>query len=350
MKKLFKFLGIGILFTIPVILLSCKDQFNEKESNPTPISISKNTKIDDGMMVFESENSFKNFRTEIDKKTDKELLEFTKKNGFDSHLDAVQRIEYTYKHQSASSRLSNEQMIQFKERVKDHYFASILNSNRELKIGSNIYRANNDYVFVYKKGQESEIDNFYTDLKLGNVSIPDDKKAHTFKNINVAKVFHENFTLQEAKTTGKSKNARLQSDNCITYAPNDGNKRVNGSVWTSWWLFYNSGGIATECEEYTGGLFGWFPAWRDYDSDRVFVWGHNMKLPLRLFGEVICCNEFCDDVFQEYFNDDEVSPVIKWIVPFPSTYLSWYTAEVRCGANIPGSNAGYWCDFTCFNP
>ena len=71
MKKLFKFLGIGTLFTIPFVILSCKEQFNEKESSLTPISISKDIKIDDGMMVFDSENSFKNFRTGIEKKTDK---------------------------------------------------------------------------------------------------------------------------------------------------------------------------------------------------------------------------------------------------------------------------------------
>lgn len=49
MKKLFKFLGIGILFVIPIVILSCKEQFNGKESSPTPISTSKDVKIDDGI-------------------------------------------------------------------------------------------------------------------------------------------------------------------------------------------------------------------------------------------------------------------------------------------------------------
>lgn len=89
---------------------------------------------------------------------------------------------------------------------------------------------NNDYVFVYKKDQESEIANFYSDIEDKKVVIEDDKKAHNYKSIQVAKVYHENFTLQEAKTTGVSKNARLQADNCIINAPNDGNKRINGSV------------------------------------------------------------------------------------------------------------------------
>ena len=164
------------------------------------------------MMVFESENSFKNFRTEINKKTDKELLQFTKGRGFDSYLDVVQQIEYEYKHQNSSARLSSEKITKFKERIKDHFFASILNADRELKIGKSIYRMNNDYVFVYKKGQENEIANFYSDIEAKIMVIEDDKKAHNYKNIQVAKVYHENFTLQEAKTTGVSKNARVQAD------------------------------------------------------------------------------------------------------------------------------------------
>lgn len=350
MKKLFKNVGIQILFGIPLVILSCKEQAHEKEINPISITISKDVKIDNGMMVFESENSFKNFRTQIGKKSDKELLEFTKEKRFDSYLDVVQQIEYEYKHQKSSARLSNEQITKFKERIKDHFFASILNADRELKMGKLIYRMNNDYVFVYKKGQENEIDNFYSDVESKNIVIDDDKKAHNYKSIQVAKVYHENFTLQEAKISGVSKNARMQADNCIEYAPNDGNKRINGSVWTSWWLIYNSGGIATECEEYTGGLFGWFPAWRDYDSDRVWVSGTDLKLPMRFAGEAIWGLETCPNVFQENFNDDEVSPVVKWEIPIPTFYLSWYTAKVACGANIPGQFSTYRCDFVCFNP
>ena len=138
MKKLFKFFGIQILFGIPLVILSCKEQVNEKEVNPISITISKDVKIDDGMMVFDSENSFKNFRTLIEKKTDEELLAFTKEKEFDSYLETVQRIEYDYKHQNSSARLSNEKVTQFKERIKDHFFASILNANRELKIGKSI--------------------------------------------------------------------------------------------------------------------------------------------------------------------------------------------------------------------
>lgn len=95
---------------------------------------------------------------------------------------------------------------------------------------------------------------------------------------------------------------------------------------------------------------GWFPAWRDYDSDRVWVFGQDLKLPMRFAGQIIYGLERCDDVFRENFNDDEVSPVVKWEIPIPTFYFSWYTAKVRCGANIPGQFAAYSCEFVCFNP
>ena len=344
MKKLFFCGKIAILFlAFAVLQISCKDEIN----NASPLPEIKGAKIENNTMVFASEDAFKEFRTSIEKKTDKELLSISQQNGIKSHFQDIENLRKVMAQKSA--KVSQEIVTKYEQRVLDHYFASMLNNDRELQIGKKRYRTNNDYVFVYMKGQEGKIDAFYDALKMGKVVIPDDKNAHPFEDIQVAKVYHEKYTLQEANKLNKSKSARVSSDNCQSYSP-DGSQRVNGSVWTSWYLIYNSGGITTEVEHYTGSwIFGWFPGWYDYNADRVWVNGHNMRLPLRFAGQVICCNDFCDDVFREYTNDDEVSPVIKWQIPFPTTYFSWYTAEVRSGASLDASHS-YWCEFVCFNP
>jgi hypothetical protein len=348
MKKLFKNLGVTLIFVIPFLISSCSNDITEK--SVVPPLFSANIKVEDGMIVFKDNSSFKDFRTDIDKKSDKELLSISERLGLSSHLSEVQNIEYNYKHPNSAARLTLSHVTQFKERIKDHYLATMLNKDRELQIGKKIYRMDNDYVFVFTKSYKGEIKEFYEQVNSGKITIPDDKQEHNFKNIQVAKVFHENFTLQEAKTTGKSKNAKLSSDNCIQYSPDGSPKRINGSVWTSWWLIYNSGGISTECEEYTSGLFGWFPHWSDYNADRVWVFGQRMTLPLRFAGEMIAFDEECPDSFKENQNDDEVSSIIRWIVPVPTTYLSWRYAEVRCGASIPGnSSSSYMCEFICYN-
>lgn len=80
-EKIIQKLWNSNFFGIPLVTLSCKEQVNEKEVNPISTTISKDVKIDDEMMVFDSENSFKNFRTLIEKKTDEELLAFTKEKS-----------------------------------------------------------------------------------------------------------------------------------------------------------------------------------------------------------------------------------------------------------------------------
>ena len=316
------FLSIGF-----ACLLSSCDKNDSEISQPQSIvevPVALGVTLKESRLTFETIDAFKQYRKSIDKKSSKELMEKDKAIGLDSHLaDIAVTLGNT-----KGSRVSEEVAQKVEKRVRDPYFASMLNKNRELQIGNTIYRCNADYVFEYQKGEEKSIDDFYNQAKSSKMNIPD-HKAVDFKDIKVAQT---DVKIQKITSKINNPNARV-AYNCTVNYSQDNSYRMGGEYFTEWYFFFTTAGVSTQMEHERGWWI--FKGWYDEDADYVSVAAYQVGLYYNgIQGNYDISYQ---NQFRENYNDDVATCIFDWFVgiPFVGQYV-WQSGIVTSKAIFRG--------------
>ena len=147
--------------------------------------------------------------------------------------------------------------------IIDPRLASLLNDLKEIEIGQDtIFRIQNDYTFMYSKGHEKEIREFYSDIKNNKVILPSGNAPINYASIRVYKteVIINNIVQAGGRTKGDNE--------CELHALND-EWRVWGRVYTHWSFVYTSAGMESRSQgkrRKCPKLFG--SCWYSWDVDK----------------------------------------------------------------------------------
>lgn len=260
----FAFLLMSSTFTF----ISCKEQALE-EVKPDKVAIEEvNPLIEDGRMKFNSLKDFSTFMKQTKDKSIKELKEMSKALNFNSHLRVSTDI--------ITNETNAAKEDSLKSIITDPYFSSVLNDKKEIEFGNDvIYRAGNDYCFMYQNGQGNLIEDFYKDLQSQATKIQDGK---TFIYKNNLVVFNTFF--KKPKSNKSSKVAGVFQDVVDNYIDwGDGQHRMYSQIWDGNWLVYSSSGIKTEAEEY-GWQWLFKHGWNNADAQTITVSAQaNLRAP-----------------------------------------------------------------------
>ena len=144
-----------LLIYLPLCFTACKTDNLEK---PLPSTFDQPV-VEDGRLKFTTGDAFNAFVKQAKATASAGAIPLVKVNRFTSHLTA-----YTHQQEEMSgkpqARISSEDSLRLTP-IPDDFFASLLNANKELEIENDvIYRAGNDYCFVYNKADSSQIEKF----------------------------------------------------------------------------------------------------------------------------------------------------------------------------------------------
>jgi hypothetical protein len=227
-----------------------------------------------------------------------------KQMGLESHLSDIAETLTS----SKGARISQEVYQKVEKRVRDPYFASILNKNREVQIGNTIYRCNADYVFEYQRGEEKSIEDFYNQAKSSKMNMPELKEID-FKDIKVAKT---KINIQKIESKQSNPKARV-AYNCEQYWGAD--YRMGGEYWTEWYFFFTTAGVSTQMEVQRGWWI--FRGWYDEDAEYIRVEADKLGIKFNgIFGwptfDIIKTG-----IKVENRDDDVATYVIDWSLAIP---------------------------------
>jgi hypothetical protein len=311
-----------------ILSLNSCDNKDELATQPqvTPeVVVAKGVTLKENRLTFETIDAFKQYRKSIDKKSSIQLMEVDKQIGLVSHLtDIASTMSSTTK----GARISEEVYQKVEKRVRDPYFASILNKNREVQIGNTIYRCNADYTFEYQKGEEKSIDEFYNQQKSSKISFPN-HQAIDFKDLKVAKT---DVVIQKITSKVNSPNARVAYDCTINYSQ-DGSYRMGGEYFREWYFFFTTAGVSTQMEHERGWWI--FKGWYDEDADYVSV--EALRVALYYNGPTGNYDINFTNEFRENYNDDVATCIFDWFVgiPFVGGYV-WQGGAVTSKCTFRG--------------
>jgi len=208
-------------------------------------------------------NDFSSFMKKTEKISSKELLAMGKSSSFTSYLEAMTGRDSILQKSARKSTQNDTKTIE----IFDPYFSSVLNVDKELELGNDaIYRAGNDYCFLYQNGQSKLIDEFYEQQKNHPVKIKDGR-TYLFKdNLIVFKTL-----LRQPKSKAA---ARVDGDVFQKVVdgeePWDSSHKMYAQIWDGNWLLYSSSGIKTEANEY-GTCWVFFNCWNSLDAQEISV-------------------------------------------------------------------------------
>jgi hypothetical protein len=305
-------------------LNSCdnKDELVTQPQETPEVAISKGVTLKEGRLSFENTDAFKSYRKSLDGKSSKALTTIDKQMGLESHLLDISETLTS----SKGARISQDVYQKLEKRVRDPYFASILNKNREVQIGNTIYRCNADYVFEYQKGEEKSIDDFYNQAKSSKIDMPELKEID-FKDIKIART---KINIQKVESKQSNPKARV-AFNCEQYWGED--YRMGGEYWTEWYLFFSTAGVSTQMEVQRGWWI--FKGWYDEDAEYVRVEADKLGIKFNgIFGWPTF-NLIKTGIKVENYNDDVATYVIDWSFGIPGVGdYDWVLGHVTSTAKM----------------
>ena len=268
MKKSFNLIIVSCFATL---VLSCKEDVNlnlpnnQQNANQSVSSrTSKNIKIKEGRVTFNSMDEMKEFMKETEKFSPK-MLESLIGDKFKSH----------YKLEKDSEKISHETINENKLDLKDtpildHFYASLLNKDREIEIGNDtIYKIGNDFCFYYHKSNANLVEDFYKDLKrnsaivkLGELKLFYDNKLTVYGTV----INKKTAKLSDKKDANKGSKMMLVEE----YYYFDPNFRMKAEYYTHSYLGYATIGVQTKMEKY-GTVWVFFNGWKSENADYINV-------------------------------------------------------------------------------
>ena len=216
--------------------------------------------VEEGRLKFNSFDAFKTYVNRQKGHGTRERLPALKLIGFTSHL-ANYTTERLKVDTAPQAKMAVEDSLRDSP-IQDDFFASLLDANKELEIGEDIiYRAGNDYCFVYNKGDYNLIDQFYQSVRSGNVSLEAGQTLTYSDKLLVYRTESDTEVLPQNTGQG-SPNGRIVSlfgRKVSNSSPFDCCTRLFGQAWATNYLIYSSSGIETNIEK-RHWLWGW-SAW-----------------------------------------------------------------------------------------
>ncbi|WP_431167424.1 hypothetical protein [Tenacibaculum halocynthiae] len=221
------------LIMLSVMIISCQEEEikEEKKENETKV-ISK----EDGRIL--SFSSFKELEYFIKEsiESNNDLIELSK-SDFDRNGRVSLLLAYNVEAKEAKNyQLNKEEIAEVSS--SDSMLLYLLNKNGEVSIEGSIYRIDGEFVYTYKSGNESGIESFLADYKLGKVKVSDQKTITYNKFLKVYK-------------HGNNKKEYF-SRGIVNHEPflNDRSVRMRLEQFDQHWYFYSSIGAKTKTEQY----------------------------------------------------------------------------------------------------
>jgi hypothetical protein len=192
--------------------------------------------ISEEMLTFSSMEDFTDFMGYLHGYEPEDLDNVAQLSGFISHRLFFDSLEY--KPEDAICEIDEN------DEIEDSYLASVLNIEKELKIGESYYQVNNDFTFGYKDCDgKTKISSFKDEIRNGSVIISNGDSMTYDSDLWVYKV-----------DDSESSNIGF-SESYVRTNEFQSNRRVKGKMWRTHWGVYTSMGTKTKMQKKSCGVW-----------------------------------------------------------------------------------------------
>ncbi|MBI5917705.1 MAG: hypothetical protein HY842_20230 [Bacteroidetes bacterium] len=252
MKKLKTFPSMLVLSSILITFLAIaifsfgckKEQANDLQKNESSSCISAN------LLQFTNIGHFTTFMTNLHEIDEEDFASVTELQGFYSHKDFYRYLE----NEPEDSVCGIDEDAE----IEDVYLSSVLNVEREVKIGDVIYQLGNDFCFAYLDclGKD-QIQNARTQILSGQFTVqPGELLGYSVK----LWVFRtDEFNLEFGDSPVVDRASEVETNEFKD------KRRIKGKMWQTNWFIYRSNGVKTKMQKKVCGI------WVKTDASRVDV-------------------------------------------------------------------------------
>lgn len=218
-------------------------------------------KVEDGRIKFNNWDEMKQLLNSVNARSP-EILNRYIGDKFVSHFESVK---------AARLNVDEEDSIGLKNSpIREHFYASLLNKDRELEVGNDtIFKIGNDYCFYYKKGDVALVENFYQDLRSGKLSNvpPGELKTYYDSRLGIYGTIIKAMSAKLSNGTKANKSSKVLGSEESYYFDSD--HRMTGKFYTHSYLGYATVGVQTLMERCN--KFLWWSSWGSDDADFLSV-------------------------------------------------------------------------------
>lgn len=280
MRNITKFLILNAMLAFT--LASCQDK--EKELQDLRVmqhsNIEGSPELVKGRLKFATLDDFQAFTKAHQDMTPEQLMQMDKDLSFVSHLrlneeiglepprpvspSALHCLSFNAQEPKPADPIASDTALisnATKFEIADPLLASALDEDREVQIGSLIFRAGNDYTFFYPVGQPELVTKFYEQLDAGQVKLDDAE----MRAIGEMVVVNTKLVTNPTSDTKQNRLGNRSVENALYF---DGSHRIENQIWEGNWIIYASSGIKTHATQYAR-KYIFFNGWVDLTCQNV---------------------------------------------------------------------------------
>ncbi|WP_062061678.1 hypothetical protein [Aquimarina longa] len=317
MKKLVSILVFSVLF------LACNHDDGLQETNNTIVN--SNKRGESKMLKFNSEEELERFILEkVESKVD--LIDESKRElEREGRLSLL--LTYTLEKKEAERLRLKKENIPVVE-TYDNMLLYLLNENGEISINDFIFKIDEDFVYSYRIGHSSKINEFLEAYNAKKIKIESEKVTSFGEGLSVYK--HNNAKNIETKIYSKSGNSDYHSEQF-----NGANVRFVAKNWTTNFWFYHSIGASTEVQKEN--KFLWWSWYTPTKADNRLK--YNVTFTVEPFFGLGSASTLTK-TGNVYCNCNKASKTIHWTVKF---------SEDSAYSKVKGTS-NHWAHWYSSNP
>ncbi len=313
------------ILLLSVFFIACSNDDGLQETSSVNATGNSSKQRESKMLRFDSKEELDRFISEkVESEVD--LIDESRRE-----LETGERLSllltYTLEAKEAERLELNKETIPVIE-TYDDMILYLLNENGEISISNYIYRIDGEFVYKYKEGYSSQINEFLEAYKANEIRVEPEKVIPFGKGLSVFK--HKNEILEETKLYAKKGSSNYHAEYF-----NGANVRMVAKNWISNFWIFHSIGASTEVQKEN--RFLWWSWYAPTRTDNRLK--YNVSFTVAPFAGLGSASTLTR-TGNVYCNCNKASKTIHWTVHF---------GEESAYSKVKGTST-HWAHWYSSNP